>query len=299
MPGEFSLILVLAHAHAPQSSPVAILAVIGGGNMGRAILTGAARAGVLKPAAAVVAEPDPAKREALERDGFTCVPQARDAVARMEPDGQVLLAIKPQLLESVSEQIRAGLAGRVVISILAGVPSAAVGRALSTGDLRPVRVVRAMPNLPAAIGQGTTGVCLGQGASAGDDAFALRLFAAVGPAVITLREDLMDAFTAVAGSGPAYLFLLAEAMLAGARGVGLDEAPARAAVAQALVGAAAMLAGDERTPGALRAAVTSPGGTTQAAMDVLLSAGVVETWVKAIEAARDRGRELGRAAQGG
>jgi pyrroline-5-carboxylate reductase len=272
------------------------LAVIGVGNMGRAILSGAVRAGVLSPGDAVVFDADADRCAGMARDGFGVATSGADAAARLGPGGQVLLAVKPQMLGAVSGEMAGVLAGsdRVVISILAGVPSDVVRRALGGW----VRVVRAMPNLPSAVGQGATAVCLGAGARAGDDGLALALFRGIGPVVAAIGEDLMDAYTGVAGSGPAYVFLLAEAMLAGARGVGLDEATARAAVVQTIVGAAAMLKADPRSPGELRAAVTSRGGTTQAALEELARAGVVEAWVRAIAAARDRGRELGRMAGG-
>jgi len=126
-------------------------------------------------------------------------------------------------------------------------------------------------------------------------AIAGRLFAALGPVVVRIDEGLMDAFTAVAGSGPAYLFYLAEAMERAAVEVGLDAAMARRVVAQTLRGAAALIDGDgQGDPGLLRAAVTSKRGTTAAAVASLERDGVMECWVRAIVAARDRGAELGR-----
>lgn len=282
-----------AAAGACNHALMAKLAVIGGGNMGRAIVTGAVRAGVIETVDVVVGEPDEGRRAAFEREGFGVAATALEAARRLGDGGQALLAVKPQSLGAVAGELRGAVEGRVVISILAGVPSEVVRRALGG-----VRVVRAMPNLPAGVGQGATAVCTGAGARAGDDAFALALFRGVGPVVVPLAEELMDAFTAVAGSGPAYLFLLAEAMIEGAKRVGLDDAAARRAVVQTLAGAGAMLERDGRPPGELRAAVTSRGGTTQAALDVLLRAGVVDAWGRAIEAARDRGRELGKLAQG-
>ncbi len=284
---------------------MAHLAVIGGGNMGRAILVGAVRAGVLAAADVSVGEPREDKRAMLEAEGIAAFATAGEAVTQLDEGGQVLLAVKPQVLAAVAAELAGGdaderiaLENRVVISILAGVRSEVVRTALSRDGREGPRVVRVMPNLPAAIGMGATAVSMGAGARPGDEAYAASLFQGVGPVVVTLPEALMDAFTAVAGSGPAYLFLLAEAMIAGARRVGLDEATARSAVIQTLAGSSAMLAADIRDPAELRAAVTSKGGTTEAAMDVLLGEGVIETWAKGIEAARDRGRELGRMAEG-
>src|SRR5690606_13250813 len=153
-------------------------------------------------------------------------------------------------------------------------------------------VVRAMPNLPARIRQGATAICLGDGAAPGDDDFALALFRGIGPLVLRIDESLMDAFTAVAGSGPAYLFYLAEAMTRAATELGFDAPAAREIVKATLAGSASLLAQSSESPADLRAAVTSKGGTTEAATTVLDNAGVMNAIVRAITAARDRGREL-------
>lgn len=209
-------------------------------------------------------------------------------------DTVVVLAVKPQMFAAVAAElapIMSGRSERCVISIMAGVRSATIRERL--GDR--ARVVRAMPNTPARVGQGVTAIAAGPGATEGDMAIAGRLFAALGPVVVRIDEGLMDAFTAVAGSGPAYLFYLAEAMERAAVEVGLDAAMARRVVAQTLRGAAALIDGDgQGDPGLLRAAVTSKRGTTAAAVASLERDGVMECWVRAIVAARDRGAELGR-----
>jgi pyrroline-5-carboxylate reductase len=273
------------------------LAVIGFGNMGGAILAGAVRAGVINASDLFAADREPAARANAARLGATVYEQAADALdamiaAELEPGSAVLLlAVKPQMLADVGAALRPRIGQRLVISILAGTPTQRV-RDLLGGD---VRVVRAMPNLPAAVGLGVTALCVGEGATAEDAAFAQQIFAGVGPDVIPLPESLFDAFTAVAGSGPAYLFYLAESMMQGAVAQGMSQATARQAVVQTLIGAAAMLRTDGREADALRRAVTSPGGTTQAAISVLEAAGVGEALVRAIGAATNRGRELGAA----
>jgi pyrroline-5-carboxylate reductase len=273
------------------------LVVIGGGNMGKAIVVGGVNAGILSPQRVCVADPAAEKRARFGALGVQVVATTWDAVtwlgsnASRPEDGQVLLAIKPQSLVVCAEeikQLRGAISGRIVISILAGASSSRVRECLG-GD---IHVIRAMPNLPAAIGKGVTALCVGAGASTGDAAFARKLFAGIGPAVVDLEESMMDAFTAVAGSGPAYLFYLAESMVQGAMRVGFSHADALKIVRGTLAGSAAMLEQSADEPSDLRAAVTSKGGTTEAALKVLNSKTVLQDFADAIEAARDRGREL-------
>jgi pyrroline-5-carboxylate reductase len=268
--------------------PDLLIACIGGGNMATALITGSLRAGILKPADWSVAEPEGARRAVLERLGLRTVPRAADLT--LGPRTQLLLAIKPQALAEVARDASSlDLKDRVIITILAGTPSERVRAVLGGAG----RVVRAMPNLPATLGQGCTAVALGAGALAGDDALALRLFAAVGPVVERVEESLMDAFTSVAGSGPAYLFYLAEAMTRAAVSLGFDPGLADRVVRQVIAGSAAMLNADPERPASdLRAAVTSKGGTTEAACAVLDAARVRDAFLRALTAARDRGREL-------
>lgn len=276
------------------------LAVIGGGNMGRAIVAGAIAANALDPARVIVAEIDPGKHAAFTTLGVAVTTSAAFAGAwlrqRDEPHpGQVLLAVKPQMLSAAASEVfpACGHDSRVIISILAGTTTTRIAGAAAQLGVRSPRVVRAMPNLPAAIGKGATAVCLGAGTHEADASMALALFRGIGPVVQRIDENLMDAFTAVAGSGPAYLFYLAQAMIDGARVVGFDESAARSVVAQTLDGAAAMLAASTDPPAILRAAVTSKGGTTAAATSVLDQRAVAQAICDAIVAARDRGRELG------
>lgn len=273
------------------------LLVIGGGNMGRAIVEGAVRAGVLVGSRVVVADPDPAKHAPFEAVGISCTASTGDALVRLatleaaHAPGTVLLAVKPQMLGTVADALE-GAAGarprpsRLILSILAGVPSTRLADAVGG------RIVRLMPNTPAKIRQGITAMCPGPGATEADLATTRRLFEAVGR-VIDLPESLLDAFTGVAGSGPAYLFYLAEGMCAGAEAVGFSPAQALDLVCATIVGAAGLLeAGSETDPATLRAMVTSKGGTTAAAAAVLDERAVLGSVRDAIIAARDRGREL-------
>lgn len=277
------------------------LLVVGGGAMAGAILAGASKAELLD-GPCLVAEPDPAKRRELTAlaPSIDAVESIADAFEALPyDDANVLLAVKPQMLPGVAEEIRAAvgermLEDRCIISILAGVTTGTLADALRG------RVVRAMPNLPAKVGMGATAISGGQAVTGEDLDRAHRLFRAAGE-VYDLPESAIDAFTGVAGSGPAYAFLLAEAMAAGGFEAGaesgLNENVTRAIVAQTLRGAAEMLAtadeGSLPDPARLRAAVTSKGGTTAAALDVLEQRGVRDAVREAVLAAARRAGELG------
>jgi pyrroline-5-carboxylate reductase len=272
---------------------IQVWGMIGAGNMGRAIAAGAMAQGDLDRF--VVADSDPVARAKLEGD---TVGSAAEVIEWLEANedardpAPLVLAVKPQSLEGVAREIRRTFddRSRVVISVLAGTPGEKVRSLLGPG----ARVVRAMPNLPASVRQGCTAICLSAGAHAGDDDFALELFRGIGPTVVRIREDLMDAFTGVVGSGPAYVFYLAEAMTRAAVELGFDPVTADRLVRATVFGSGMMVREDARTPAEMRAAVTSKGGTTAAATAVLESSGVMESFVRAIAAARDRGRELAR-----
>jgi len=260
--------------------------------MARAIVHGAISADRLDPRLVVVADPSHAARAQFENS----VPTARGAMAWLrehesEPGcGQVLLAVKPQSLGQVAGELTdADAVGeRVVISILAGMPTERI-RAMLGGRCR---VVRVMPNTPARVGRGMSAIA---GAGGEDRRLALDLMSALGE-VIEIEQQQMDAFTAVAGSGPAYVFYLAEAMEAAARRLGFEQSQASAIVTQTIVGAATLLEAGDASAAELRASVTSRGGTTAAATDVLDHEGMTEMMVRAIRSARDRGAELAREA---
>ena len=270
---------------------VPALAVIGGGAMASAILRGAAEAGVLA-GRVCIAEPDGARRAAFPL-GVASASEALAWLAAHEGEpgkGQIMLAVKPQMLSLVASEIAHLVEGRIVISILAGIPGQRIREALGGR----CRVVRVMPNTPAQIRMGATAIALSAGATEHDAAFADRLFRGVGDVVIRLDEPMMDAFTAIAGSGPAYLFYLAEAMQRGAVELGFDASTARTIVEQTLLGATQLLKADGTPAHELRQRVTSKKGTTQAATDTFDTLGVMDAVVKGIIAARDRGIELGR-----
>lgn len=261
------------------------LGIIGGGNMGGAIVRGAVRAGVLEAGGIIVAEVDAARRSEFERLGCAVTERAAEAAGDSE---QILLAVKPQMFAEVAASIAPIQGETIVISIMAGLQSAKIRQSLRGG-----RIVRAMPNTPCQIGAGMTGIALGEGARPGDEAVATRLFDALG-ATVMIDESLMYAVTAVSASGPAYVFALAEAMQAAAERLGFDARTARTLVEQTVMGTGRLLAESGQGAAALRAAVTSPAGTTAAALGVMERREFQETMIEALTAARDRGVELGR-----
>ncbi|MHC4142445.1 MAG: pyrroline-5-carboxylate reductase [Planctomycetota bacterium] len=264
------------------------LGIIGGGNMGQAIARGAITAHVLRPDEIMVAELDPGKRAELDKLGC---PTSDDACSATECD-QVLLAVKPQSFGEVAAAVAPLSKPTVVITIMAGLGTDRIRARLG----EHARMIRAMPNTPCQLGEGMTGIALGEGAEVGDDKLAWHIFEALGRTAV-LDESLMDAVTAVSGSGPAYVYLLAELMEEAARKIGLDEAAARLLVVQTIIGAGRMLRDTGLEPAALRRVVTTPGGTTAAAMDVITRQDLPRVFIEALTAARDRGAELGRNAE--
>ncbi len=277
------------NATASASTPPQV-AFIGGGNMARSLIAGLVRQGV--PGSAIhVAEPVQALRQALEQDfGVATFADAGDAVA-----GAPLwvLAVKPQVMREVCAGLAAAARAQspLVVSIAAGITAGQLDRWLGGGNV----VVRAMPNTPALLGAGVTGLFANERVSATQRAGAEQVLASAGRTVWIGDEALMDTVTAVSGSGPAYVFLLAEAMEAAARQQGLPADAARILVQDTLLGAARMLVEAGEAPAELRRRVTSPGGTTQAAIETFQAGGFEALAARAIEAATVRGRELSAA----
>lgn len=236
-----------------------------------------------------VAEPMAEKRAALAALGAEAVADNGVAVAA---GGLIVLAIKPQMAAQVVPALAdAWTPDKVLVSILAGTPTAKLQAMLPAG----ARVVRAMPNTPLAIGQGMVGLCRGAHATEADLDLAEALFAPCGKVLRLVDESRMDAITAVSGSGPAYVFRTAEALVAAAQALGFTPAEAQLLVGQTLAGSVAYLMQQGvGQAGTLRQQVTSPGGTTAAALAVLEQSAFGEAWTRALAAAEARGRELGR-----
>jgi pyrroline-5-carboxylate reductase len=211
----------------------------------------------------------------------------------LPPLTAVVLALKPQVLKGEDKLLATlGRTGALVLSIAAG-----VGMGLLRQKLGPAGpLVRAMPNTPGAIGRGITVLCAAGRLSNPDRALAEDLMAALGETLWLGDEALMDAVTAVSGSGPAYVFLIVEALAAAGRAQGLEERTAERLARATVMGAGALLAADPRPASELRKEVTSPGGTTEAALSVLMAPEGLEALMRrAVDAATRRGRDVGKA----
>lgn len=258
------------------------LALIGGGNMGEALLAGLLSSPRWPPSSVAVVEVVAERRAALaERFAGVTIADTTPACAA------AVLAVKPADVAAAAADAVASGASRL-LSIAAGVSTATIEAASGGG----VAVVRAMPNTPALVGQGASAIAPGALATDDDLAWAESILGAVGT-VVRVPEQQLDAVTGLAGSGPAYVFLVAEALTDAGVLAGLSRPVAAALVTQLLVGSAALLA-ERGDAAALRANVTSPGGTTAAGLRVLEARAVRAAFLDAVGAATERSRELGR-----
>lgn len=258
------------------------ISLIGGGNMGEAILGGLHHRHMFH-----MVEASPERRQVLKTKYRCTFVDIAHAVSNAEI---IILAVKPQDLPLVLEELSASvLKAKLVISIAAGVTTAFIERSLK----QPVRVVRVMPNLPAVIKEGVTGISKGKKAGAEDIKKAVDLFSAIGDTVV-VKENMIDAVTAVSGSGPAYVFLFVECMMNAAMKLGFKEKDAKALVYKTLTGGAHMLTASVDPAEVLRQKVTSKGGTTQAAIEVFMSQDIRGMFEQALKAASDRAKELSK-----
>lgn len=265
-----------------------MIAVLGAGVMGEVFVAGLIRGGT--PAARIVISEkrEDRAREVAQAHGVHALP-AIDAVREATT---VLILVKPQDMADLLAEIAGHLAdGTVVVSLAAGIRLDVLQSLLPPG----VAAVRAMPNTPALVDLGVTAITPGSTCSAVQADYVETLLSAVGP-VVRVPEDLQDAVTATSGSGPAYVFLLVESMIAAARDLGLDADTARRLVTQTVLGAATMAAAPGADAATLRQQVTSPNGTTAAALAAFEEGGFRDLVLRAMTAARNRGRELGRPA---
>lgn len=260
-------------------------AFIGGGNMARSLIAGLRRDGV--PADRIaVAEPVTALREALASEfGVRVVADGAELAAEAD---LLVLAVKPQVMEAVCRTLAPRLhPDTLALSIAAGIPCARLSEWLGSSN-----VARAMPNTPALLGAGASGLfaptAVGQDARRRAEA----VMASAGCTVWIEDETLMDVVTALSGSGPAYFFLMVEALVAAAVDQGLPEEAAQRLARQTALGAARMLVESGEAPSELRRRVTSPGGTTQAAIERFQADGFERGVAAAVDAAVRRGREL-------
>lgn len=266
------------------------IAVIGGGRIGEALIAGLLEAGRASKDL-IVAEPVPARAQELAEQFGIRVTTVADAA---EGADLIVVAVKPTDVDSVlGELAEVDLDSereQLLVSLVAGVPTSRFEPKLPAG----FPVIRAMPNTPMLVGEGMSAIAPGRYAKESHLQLVRDVLSAVGK-VVTVAENQMDAVTAVSGSGPAYFFLVVEAMVDGAVGLGLTRRIATELVVQTLVGSAAMLDRSEEDAVALRAAVTSPAGTTAAAVRKLEEKGLRSAFIEALHAAKERSARQGGA----
>lgn len=244
------------------------VAIIGAGNMGSAIMKR-----IKKKYRIIVSDTDPNKLKGLN---------IRDNKKAVMDSDIIILAIKPQNMDAVLDEIKG--TNKPVISIAAGITTRRIEKKLGK-----VPVIRVMPNTPLLVGMGMSAICLGRYAKDRHIRLADKIFSSMGKVVIT-KESVMDAVTAISGSGPAYVYLFIESLIRSARGLGLS----KELVLQTLKGAIVLLEKTGKSPEELRKQVTSPGGTTEAALKVFQKEGFSRIIDKAVNAACKRAKELSR-----
>jgi pyrroline-5-carboxylate reductase len=260
---------------------------IGAGNMAEAMIRGLLRGNDFAPAQIFASGPREERvRELREAYGIDATTDNRiPAAAEI-----VVLSVKPQIMRRVLEEVAETISpDALVISIAAGVPVATIQARLASGT----RVIRAMPNTPALVDAAATAIAGGEHARESDLADAKRIFDAIGLTVI-LDESQLDAVTGLSGSGPAYVFLILEALSDAGVKVGLSRRTAQLLAAQTVLGSAKLLLETNEHPGRLKDMVTSPGGTAITGLHTLEAGGVRTTLMNAVEAATRRSRELGQ-----
>ena len=263
------------------------LGIIGGGNMGEALLAGIIKAKLLEASQLLVSDVVESRLEHLA--ARYKVKTSRDNLEVVRECETVVLVVKPEKIKEVLDEIGEELGSHhLVISMAAGIPIKIIEGKLS----RPVPVIRVMPNMPALVQETAAGLALGTHATAAHRDQAVRMFNAIGEALV-VNEDQMDAVTAVSGSGPAYVFYMVEALAEAGVAEGLSEETSRALAVQTAYGAARMLSLTMEDPAVLRKKVASAGGTTEAALGVLMADdGMAALMRRAVAAATRRSREL-------
>jgi pyrroline-5-carboxylate reductase len=259
--------------------------------MATALARGLLAAGLADRDGLTASDPLSAAADAFERT--TGVRPGADNQAAVSRAEVVFLAVKPQQMPDVIASLRGVLSGKLVVSVAAGVPLAVLAQGLGEGP----RLVRVMPNTPCLIGQGASVYCLGRGATPADGELVARLLGAVGKAYAA-PEGQLDAVTGLSGSGPAFVYLMIEALSDGGVKMGLPRTLATALAAQTVRGAAEMVLTTGEHPAALKDQVASPAGTTIAGLHALEAGQVRGALITAVEAAARRSIELGKASTG-
>ena len=264
------------------------ICILGTGNMGEALVSGLISSASSKPENIICTDVREAKLKAIkEKYGVQTKPDNIEAVAGSDI---VIYAVKPQIMAAVLNETAQKLdMSKLIISIAAGVPMEAIESRLS----KKLRLIRVMPNIAAAVKEAATAVAAGKHATKEDIKLAMAIFNSIGKTVFIPENYLMDAITGLSGSGPAYIFLIAEAMADAGVKVGLSRQDALFLSAQTVLGAAKMLIETQEHPGQLRDRVTSPGGTAIAGLATLEQGGLRTTLINAVEVATNRSKELG------
>jgi pyrroline-5-carboxylate reductase len=262
---------------------------LGAGSMAEALMRGLIQGGVVRPQQMIVT--NRSNRERLETLHMRYGVRTAASKAELVAEADVLIVLcKPKDVADLLAEIRPyTFRGQVLLSVAAGVSTGLLAGGVAAG----VRVVRAMPNTSCQVGESATAICLGEGAGEEARLVARAILGAVGR-VVEVPEAQLDAVTGLSGSGPAYIYLMIEAMVEAGRGVGLSDQVARELAVQTLLGAARTLVETGEDPAELRQKVTSPGGTTMAGLQVLNEAGFREAMVRAVARATQRSQELGR-----
>jgi pyrroline-5-carboxylate reductase len=261
---------------------------IGGGNMAAALIGGLKKQGFSMAGLQVVDPVEETRERLTDHFGVRCTPAIDAAALHCDV---LVLAVKPQLMKEAVAPMAGKLDRQLVVSIAAGLRLADIGRWLG-GETGYSRLIRSMPNTPALIGAGITGLFADPSVDTEGCASAEKILAAVGKTLWVNDESLMDVVTAVSGSGPAYVFYFIEALQHAGTGLGLPEETARLLAIETFLGAAQLAAGSDERVGELRARVTSKGGTTAAALDTFASLRVNVAIGHGVAAAAARGREL-------
>ncbi|MFA5976481.1 MAG: pyrroline-5-carboxylate reductase [Elusimicrobiota bacterium] len=264
------------------------ITLIGGGNMGEALVAGLIRSGHWKPSQITVTDVRPDVLKRLRKAYGICI--CSDNRLAIHHADIVLLAVKPQQMSGVLKDLGPSIRrSQRVLSIAAGIRTDFLERFLVPG----VSAIRIMPNTPALVGAGAAAIAPGRWAKAADLKMARAIFGTVGT-VVQVKERDMDAVTALSGSGPAYVFFLAETLLEAGVALGLAPSVADALVRQTLRGAGQLLSQSPDEPRVLRQKVTSPGGTTEAALQVLSGKGFKKIFAQALRRAAQRSHELSK-----
>ena len=264
------------------------ICIIGTGNMGEALISGLISSASSKPENIICSDVREATLKAIQKEyGVRTTSSNPDAVADSD---SVIYAVKPQIMAAVLNETAEKLdMSKLIISIAAGVPMEAIESFLN----KELRLIRVMPNIAAAVKEAATAIAAGKHATEEDIKLAMTIFNSIGKTVFIPENYLMDAITGLSGSGPAYIFLIVEALADAGVKVGLSRQEALFLSAQTVLGAAKMLIETHEHPGQLRDRVTSPGGTAIAGLATLEQGGLRTTLINAVEVATNRSKELG------